>query len=293
MSANTDRRLWSTTPKRLSEFVGAILEVGIPSTSVRNLQKAFQANGFYPARDLPQFCVPEPPDIFFSYHSAQDFVAVQEIVWQTIDYAARQLRRNRPELTREFMEPIIADGIRLWVDFMFIDQAARNLREELDVLPQLLHGASAHFVLGNKPLTRAWCCYELALFNEDLAKSDVPQFPSAQGAQLRSFIAPSRNFYLGWERTETTEEADKVFVGERITAAFPGGFDGFDHVMAQANSVAVLPLTEGTAWSTPGADEKLVHAAEAWFSRPLRWRNESTNPGNHAGGPPNPPLQRT
>lgn len=269
MTLPIDRRLWSTTPKRLSEFVGALLEVGIPSTTVRDLQRGFQANGFYPARDLPQFCVPEPPDVFFSYHSAQNFVDLQEIVWQAIDYAANQLRENRPGLTRDLLEPMISDGVRLWVDFMFIDQAARDLRKELEVLPQLLYGASAHFVLGSKPLTRAWCCYEIALFNEHLVQHDEPQFPGGAGGHLRSFVAPSRSFYLGWERTETTEIDDKTFIGEQIGDTFPGGFVGFDHIMAQANSVAVLPLTEGTTWTVPAADQDLSLAAEAWFSRAM------------------------
>ena len=50
---------------------------------------------------------------------------------------------------------------------------------------------------------------------------------------------------------------------------FPGGFEGFDHIMAQASSVAVLPLTEGTTWTVPAADQDLSLAAEAWFSRAM------------------------
>jgi hypothetical protein len=269
MSQETDKRMWSTTPKRLSEFVGALLRAGIPSTSVRNLQRGFQEHGVYPARDFPQFCVPARPDAFFSYHSAQNFVDVQQIVWQAFHFAAEQLRHSRPDLAQTDLDPTISDGVRLWVDFMFIDQSARDLREELDVLPQLLQGAGAHFVLGSKPLMRAWCCYEIALFNQGLAEADAPTFPGMPGQRLRSYIAPSRNFYVGWEGTETSEIDDKTFIAERISAAFPGGFDGFNHIMAQANSVAVLPLTEGTTWSTPAADDNLRKAAESWYMRSL------------------------
>jgi hypothetical protein len=227
----------------------------------------------YPARDFPQYCVPALPDVFFSYHSAQNFVDVQEIVWQAFDFAAQQLRHNRPDLTQTDLEPMISDEIRLWVDFMFIDQSARDLRKELDILPQLLQSANAHFVLGSKPLTRAWCCYEIALFNQRLAETDVSAFPGRQGQRLGSYIAPSRNTYFGWELTETSEIDDKIFIGERISAAFPGGFDGFNHIMQQANSVAVLPLTEGTTWTPPAADDNLRKAAEVWYTRSLS-RNE-------------------
>lgn len=254
MDQNPDRRRWSTTPKRLSAFVGALLNAGIPSTSVRALQLGFREHNFYPARDLPQFCVPEPPDVFFTYHSAQNYVDIQEIVWNAVGFAANLLRQARPDLDEDALEPMISDCVRLWVDFMFIDQAARDIRKELEILPELLHTARAHFVLGHTPLTRAWCCYEIALFNEG-------------SEHLKGYIAPSPNFYLGWERTDVTEPEDKAFIQEAIESSFPGGFAGFDHVMAQANSVAVLPLTEGTVWSTPAADANLVEAAEAWFAR--------------------------
>ncbi len=68
---------------------------------------------------------------------------------------------------------------------------------------------------------------------------------------------------------ETTEIDDETFLGEQIGDTFPGGFEGFDHIMAQANSVAVLPLTEGTTWTVPVADRDLSLAAEAWFSRAM------------------------
>jgi hypothetical protein len=89
------------------------------------------------------------------------------------------------------------------------------------------------------------------------------------GSKLRSFIAPTRSFYIGWDATETSEPEDKGFIAENIQSHFPGGFKGFNEVMAQANSVAVLPLAEGTLWSTPAADENRLHAAERWYDR---WR---------------------
>lgn len=257
-----DRRLWSTTPKRLSQFVGALLETGIPQFSVKELQYAMRENRFYPARDLPQFCVPEPPDIFFTYHSAQNFIDIQEIVWQAVDFAMRPLQNAPFAPNPDELELIIQDGVRIWVDFMFIDQAARNLREELLALPELLKAARAHFILGSQPLMRAWCCYEIALFNQHLVEVD----PS-DGPQLRSYVAPTRSFYIGWERTETSEPEDKNFIAESIAATFPGGFTGFNHVMAEANTLATLSFAEATTWTSPVADEDLRLAAHAWYAR--------------------------
>src|SRR5688572_26229696 len=117
-----DKRLWSTTPKRLSQFVGALLETGIPSVSVKELQYAMRENRFYPARDLPQFCVPESPDIFFTYHSAQNFVDIQGIIWQAVDFAMGQLQDTPFARNPDELKPMIQDGVRIWVDFMFIDQ---------------------------------------------------------------------------------------------------------------------------------------------------------------------------
>jgi hypothetical protein len=260
--------MWSTTPRRLIALVEALLNRGMPeSMTVRELQLTFRQQGIYPARDDPQYCVPAPPDAFFSYHSAQRVIDIETIVVQACQYAARTLTSRRPDLANEDLTALVYDGIRIWVDFLFIDQSARDIREELTVLPRLLKGARAHFVLGAKPLMRAWCCYEIALFNQHLVGADVSRFPGLPGAQLRSFIAPTRSFHLGWDRTETTEPDDKAFIGERIETTFPGGFEGFNHIMSQANSVAVLPLAEGGVWSTPGADENLFQAVEAWYAR--------------------------
>jgi hypothetical protein len=267
MSQSTDRRMWSTTPKRFSAFVESLIQPFPAGASARTVQRAFKEHGIYPARDGPEFCVPAAPDVFFSYHSAQNFLEIEEIVLKTIRHASEELVRHRPDLPLEEVLQTFWDGVRLWVDFMFIDQSARDLREELEVLPQLLRNATAHFVLGTEPLMRSWCCYEISLYNQELAKTD-PQFAAGlEGPRLRSFIAPSQSFYIGWENTETSEVEDKVFIAERISSTFPGAFEGFNYVMAQANSVAVLPLTEGTTWSTPAADDSLIRAAEAWYAR--------------------------
>jgi len=261
MNENVDRRMWSITARGLSEFVGDLLHIGINSTSVRALQKTFKDREIYPARDFAHRCESLPPDAFFTYHSTENFVDIQEIVWQAFDFAAQQLRERRPDLDAMDFEPVIADGIRLWVDFMFIDQGARDIRQELDVLPLLLNGARAHFVLGKQPLTRAWCCYEIALFNQRCATA------TADSPSLQSFIAPTKSIYFGWDDTKTTEVEDKAFIEARIRSSFPNGFEGFDHVMNQANATAVLWLTESTPTFTPAALKSLAKAAEIWFTR--------------------------
>lgn len=263
MNDKIDRRIWSITARGLSEFIGDLFELGIYSNSARFLQMALKDQGIYPARDFAHRCQPVLPDVFLTYHSTQNFVDIQEIVWQAFGFAAQQVRARRPDLDAVDFESTIADGINLWVDFIFIDQGARDIRSELDVLPLLLKEAKAHFVLGDQPLTRAWCCYEIALFNQHCATATKEDLP------LQSFIAPTTSIYWGWDHTETTEKADKAFIGDHIRSSFPNGFEGFEHVMQQANATAVLSLTESAPYYTPAALDSLGNAAEIWFTRAL------------------------
>jgi len=51
------------------------------------------------------------------------------------------------------------------------------------VVPQAIDAADVHFVLSPTALSRAWCCYELALFHRRaMAEEGSPT--------LRSFVAP-------------------------------------------------------------------------------------------------------
>lgn len=251
--------MWSTTARGFSEFIGDLHHKGIYSSSVRALEKTFKDKGIYPARDFANRCKLAHPDVFFTFYSEENFVDIQEIVWRTFDFVAQLLKTRRPDLQEVDLEPMIADEIRLWVYFMFIDQNARDIRQELDILPLLLDGCRAHFVLGELPLTRTWCCYEIALFNQRCATQDEQL--------LRSFIAPSQNIYFGWEQAETSEAEDKLFIQDRISKNFPNGFDGFNRVMNQANGTAVLSLTERSPFYTPAAIDALGEAAEYWYSR--------------------------
>lgn len=258
MDVESDRRLWSITARGLSECLSALFKRGIQSSSIRELQKNLRENAIYPARDFAHLCSPEPPDVFFTYDSRQNFVEIQEIVWQTFDFAAMELRKRRPDLIGEDLEPLISDGIRLWVDFVFIDQSARDIRQELTVLPQLVNLVKVHYVLGSTPLERAWCCYEIALFNQQCV---------SKGNNLKSFIAPMRTIYFGWDAVLTTEVEDKLYIEQSISSTFPNGLEGFTEVMNQANAVAVLALTEGAVYYTPDSMNNLWTAVEKWYDR--------------------------
>ena len=256
---SNDTRVWSTTLRGLVGIHEELLRAGVPSTSARHLQKILQKNGVYPARDLSNLCTSDPPDAFFTYHSADNFVDIEGIASQACDFAARLLQSRRPEIEARDLNAFASDGIRLWIDFVFIDQSARDIRSELDVLPHLLETVKAHFVLGQVPLTRAWCCYEIALINQHCATSDSPL--------MRSFIAPTRNLYFGWDSVECTEPEDKAFIAERIATSFPLAFDGFRRVMDQASATAVLNTTESSTFYTPAALDSLGAAAEEWYAR--------------------------
>jgi hypothetical protein len=258
-TAGEDRRLWSATASGLSAFVGELARRGVPSTSARYVQQVLKANNVYPARDFAHLCHPLPPDIFVTYHSSQNYVDVQELVWQTGDFAVKLLLERRPDLIGENLEPLIRHGIRFWIDFLFIDQNSRNIRNELDALPVLLGGAQAHVVLGDQPLSRAWCCYELAEFNRRVATEG--------GQTLRSFIAPTSTPYFNWESTQTSDAADKTFIENSIRSGFPGGFAAFESIMHHASLSAVVSFTEKKGLYPPAALESLAVAAEGWYER--------------------------
>jgi hypothetical protein len=241
-----DRRTWSISPRQLSRLLRDLIDQGLDVRSGRDLQKSLRVNGLYPPRDYEHLCLKRPPEAFFTYHSSQDMIEVQELVWNTVRFSANLLRESRPDFARlnnEEIVSVIADCMPLWLDFVFIDQDARDIRAELDVLPVLLDSTHCHFVLGPEPLRRAWCCYEIALFNrrfpaEPFEDKRFRGLPPQQS--LRSFIAPTTTIYFGWDHTETTEPRDKDFIGERIATTYPNEFEGFNGVMNQANATAVL-----------------------------------------------------
>jgi len=259
MKPEIDRRMWSITAEGLSNCLSEFFRLGIPSCSVRDLQRIFSENNIYPAREFAHLCSTEPPDVFFTYDSGQNYVDIQQIVWQTFDFTTGEFRNRSKDHLNENLEPLISSGIRLWVDFIFINQSARNITEELNVLPKLLDIVNAHFVLGSRPLERAWCCYEIALFNR--------KYLSDNTVNLRSFVAPTKTIYHGWELVATTEIYDKLNIEKSINIIFPKGFEDFTMIMNQANAVAALTYAWGNAYFTPDSLDNLYEAIKKWYNR--------------------------
>ena len=259
MNAMEDRRMWSITAKGLYDCLSELFRLGIPSCSVRDLQKILRENKIYPARDFAYLCSEKPPDAFFTYESRLNYVEVQEIVWKTFDFTAKNFIDRNPGLMDESLERLISRGIRLWVDFIFINQSARNINEELEVLPKLLDNVDAHFVLGETPLERAWCCYEIALYNR--------KYLTENGVNLRSFVAPSRTIYHGWELVVATEANDKLNIERSINNIFPKGFEDFTMIMNQANAVSAMTYAWGNAFFTPDSLDSLNEAMKKWYER--------------------------
>ena|ERR1700722_13966107 len=110
--------------------------------------------------------------------------------------------------------------------------------------------------------TLCWASYSiLVLLRNRSVQQALTEVP------LQSFIAPTTSIYSLWSHTETTDTEDKAFIEERITSSFPNGFEGFNHVMQQANGTAALSAIESNPWYPPAALDSLAAAAEYWFQR--------------------------
>lgn len=257
----SDCRTWSVSARNLSRFVRYALEAGVPNGASRLLHQELMRSEVYPAMHLEGLCRPIPPDVFVTYHSALPFAELEDLVWKTCHFAAKQVSGLYDDLhVKEVME----HGIRFWIDFLFIDQNSRDIVAELDILPALLETADVQVVLENAALTRVWCCHEIALFNRHCAVG------SSTSSRVRSFIAPTARPYAGWDQIEATNADDKRAIGEGISNDFPGGMDGFRRVMDEASASAVLSTRGRNASYPPAALDVLKVAAGRWFSRDVR-----------------------
>jgi hypothetical protein len=216
----------------------------------------FRKKNLYLARDYEFRCRKELPDLFITYDWRMDLTELQQAIWSGLDYVAVLINEREPDL---IVEPLIGDGIGIWVDFMFINQNARDIRSELDVLPQLMASCAGHFVLSDTALTRAWCCYELALFNQRVAER--------KDKGLLSMIAPTLLHYKLWDGVESTELQDKAHIEERIIKDYPGGFLGFEYIMLQANLAGELAVQNSATTQIETAIEEHRNAAEKWLTR--------------------------
>ena len=267
MKRKADLRMGSITARNVLGLLQELSGRGIRASTIKELHHALAAAGVYPARDLAHLCDPRPPDGFFTCQSSQELHNVVRNAGRAMRFAAGEVAPTLGDVPVDDLYAAFLDSVRLWFDFVFIDQTARDIREELEALPRLLDRVDAHFVIGEQPLRRVWCCYELALSNRHLAV-DGPHNPAHPSSTLRSFVNPTLLVYHGWDLAEATEPEDKTFIEGRIHEAFPRGFEGFDLVMQQANAQAVLSTTEGGPSYPPAALESLAQAAATWWRRP-------------------------
>jgi hypothetical protein len=199
--------------------------------------------------------------LFITYDWRENFIDLQEAVWNGLDFLAENIRERHPDIDTE---PLIADEVTIWVDFIFINQCARDLRSELSVLPDIIASSDIHFALSRTALTRAWCCYELGLYNKRFISSD--EMPS-----LHSFVTPAMLNYRGWSEAEATVPEDKVLLEEQLQVLFPkGGISGLDALLIQASLIGDLFFERGNpVWAELAMDEAM-RAADKWLHR-LGW----------------------
>jgi hypothetical protein len=65
---------------------------------------------------------------------------------------------GRHRFINSAIEDLLVDEVTFWIDFDLINQSARDVRAELDVMPALIDSSKLHFALSHTALTRAWCC---------------------------------------------------------------------------------------------------------------------------------------
>lgn len=243
------------TARQMSSIIGALLDRGIPSTDVHTLARYLRDMDLYPARDFS--CEERPPHIFITYDWRMNFVDLQVAIMGGLQYIAQHLERADPSLVVEW---VIVDRIRLWVDFVFIDQSARDVAGELAALPEIVEACDTHFVLSPTALARSWCCYELALFNHRFRPSptDVPL--------LHSFLSPSSIRYQGWDATKTTDVADKAYLSGEVSGLFPGGLTQFDGLLMQASLASELMVKQLGDVQMQVAIDHALQAAGRWIS---------------------------
>jgi tetratricopeptide (TPR) repeat protein len=263
MSAEGDRRLWSCTGEQLTLLVEDLLHNGFESSNVYTLADGFRATRLYPVRDFEYHSSPRQPDIFVTYTWSDNYVDLQEAIRSGLDFIGTLIREARPELDEHVIERLVGKTLGIWIDFIFIDQSARNLGQEVrEVLPALMSQADIHFVLSDESLTRAWCCYELALFNQPFTTRQP-----IEGGSILSFIAPSKTRrYETFSDTKVSNPEDKQEIERAILELFPGGMSGFDYLLIQASSMSDPFVVSGHFAQSDAAMARVGKLVDKWLS---------------------------
>ena len=256
-----DRHLWCTTARNLSLIIGELLGRGHRSSDVHTLANGLRESRCYPARDLGKLCLPRRPDLFVSYNWEENFVDLQEAIHSGMRLIAKIIRTSHPDVEYDRLETLCLDGIGIWIDFLFIDQNARDVLSEVNTfVPQAIDAADVHFVLSPTALTRAWCCYELALFHRRaVAEEGNPA--------LRSFIAPiGTGPYRGFSYVKATNPADKPVLEQWLRDHYPGGVDGVDSLLMMSGLISDPFVVANDAWSK-AAEATVIESVDRWLAR--------------------------
>ena len=131
-------------------------------------------------------------------------------------------------------------------------------------MPDLIDSSKLHFALSHTALTRAWCCYELALYNkrflEPRPETGPPPVPL-----LRSLLAPMPLGYQGWADAEASVAQDKIFLEEQLNDLYPGGTLGVDALMMQASLVGERIYEDANPIQTGLAVEEAMTVSDGWL----------------------------
>jgi hypothetical protein len=124
------------------------------------LREYLLAGKNHPARDYPHLFSREFPHAALSYEWKLGMLDVSNVL-------RNPLVLNHPELLSNKDVRRGKDGKanpRVWVDILFIDQVAKNIRVDLGIAQEYYILCILHIVAGSESfLTRGWCLWELGL----------------------------------------------------------------------------------------------------------------------------------
>jgi hypothetical protein len=275
----SDSRLWCCSARDLLLILADLARDGVPGSDVHALAERLRAAGIYPARDYRHRCQPRLPDVFITYDWRIPFVALQETIHRTLLMMGQRIYEHRPDLDPRVVHSLVLDQIGLWVDFVFIDQSARDITAEIrEILPKAIAAADVHLVVSDTALSRAWACYELAVFNNRPVPGSafpggkwhgmpVEALDSMSARPLRSVIAQRQTLaYRGFDATAATVATDKAEIERYLRDEFPEGLDGMDRLLLQVGLLSDTSVTPGFALY-PAAEDAILSAADKWLAR--------------------------
>lgn len=229
----------------------SLSEFSTPAFNTHQLRQVLLERGTYPVRDYPELIAKRLPDVFVTYDWRDNVLAVRATIGLAMQYCLRFQTNRFPNAD---LDSVLYDGVTFWLDWIFLDQASRDVDHELDeILPALFNDGTVHLVASTTAMSRAWCCYELAQFNRHAAQTP--------GASLTSLIPGDLQKYPLWAAVASTDPADKIKVEKRIVELFPGGLHAMEHLMVQAGLAADMRAIGSAAL------ERISVASDRWIAR--------------------------